>query len=262
MVQAKEPQRGRNAKSIDEKESYRWIQAYQCAAAAARRMPQTQLVVMADREGDLYELHQAAADAPPNLHTLVRAQHNRHLTSHQKLWEHMAALNCAERRTVELPRRAGQSARTAEVEVRWDQVEIKPPAVGCKKSWPPVTLWVVWVHEPKPPEGIEALNWMLLSDLPIPDAHQAWQRVQWYCRRWIIEEWHRVLKSGCGVEQREFKTAEHLKRVLAFDLIVGWRVLASVKLGRAMPQLPATVFYTQEELEVLRAASKKNSFAA
>jgi hypothetical protein len=254
-------ERGRNAKSIDEKESYRWIQMYQQAAAAARRMPQTQLVVMADREGDLYELHQAAPDGPPNLHTLVRAQHDRNLVSHQKLWAHMAALPCAQRRTVEVPRRPGQPARTAQVEVRWDRVEIAAPAVGCKKGWPPVGVWVVWVHEPDPPAGIEPLDWTLLSDLPIVDADAAWQRVEWYCRRWIIEEWHRVLKSGCGVEQREFKTAEHLQRVLAFDLIVAWRVLACVKLGRAMPQLPATVLYTPEELEVLRAASKKNSSA-
>jgi hypothetical protein len=258
---ATEIRRGRNAKSIDEKESYRWIQAYQCAAAAARRMPQTQLVVMADREGDLYELHQAAPDGPPNLHTLVRAQHDRNLISHQKLWAHMAALPCAQRRMVEVPRRPGQPVRTAEVEVRWDRVQIMAPAVGCKKSWPPVAVWVVWVHEPDPPAGGEPLDWMLLSDLPIAEADVAWERVEWYRRRWIIEEWHRVLKNGCRVEQREFKTAEHLQRVLAFDLIVAWRVLACVKLGRAMPQLPATVLYTPEELEVLRAASKKNGVA-
>ncbi len=83
--------------------------------------------------------------------------------------------------------------------------------------------------------------------------------MQWYCRRWGIEEWHRALKNGCGVEQREFKTAEHLQRVLAFDLIVAWRVLASVKLGRALPQLPASVLYSPPELEVLQAAVKKTS---
>lgn len=98
---------------------------------------------------------------------------------------------------------------------------------------------------------------MLLTDLPIRTAEEAWEKVQWYCRRWGIEEWHRALKSGCGVEQREFKTAEHLQRVLAFDLIVAWRVLACVKLGRVMPQLPATVLYLPEELEVLQAAVKK-----
>lgn len=260
VVAAARP-RGRNAQSIDEKESYRWIQAYQCAAAAARRMPQTQLVVMADREGDLYELHQAAPDGPPNLHPLVRAQHDRNLVSHQKLWAHMAALPCGQRRTVEVPRHPGQPARTAEVEVRWDRVAITAPAVGCKKSWPPVAVWVVWVHEPDPPAGVEPLDWMLLSDLAVADARAAWQRVEWYRQRWGIEEWHRVLKSGCGVEQREFKTAEHLQRVLAFDLIVAWRVLACVKLGKAMPQLPATVLYTLEEVEVVRAASKKSPAA-
>ncbi len=100
---------------------------------------------------------------------------------------------------------------------------------------------------------------MLLTDLPITGPEAAWEKVQWYCRRWGIEEWHRALKSGCGVEQREFKTAEHLQRVLAFDLIVAWRVLACVKLGRALPQLPATVLYTPEELMVLVSAIQKKT---
>ena len=100
---------------------------------------------------------------------------------------------------------------------------------------------------------------MLLTDLPITTAEQAWEKVRWYCRRWGIEEWHRALKNGCGVEQREFKTAEHLQRVLAFDLIVAWRVLACVKLGRVLPQLPARVLYSPDELEVLLAGLKKTS---
>ena len=78
-------------------------------------------------------------------------------------------------------------------------------------------------------------------------------------RRWGIEEWHRGLKNGCGVEQREFKTAEHLQWVLAFDLIVAWRVLARVKPGRTLPQLAASVLYSPEELKVLLAAVKKTS---
>jgi hypothetical protein len=254
--------RGRNAKSIDEKESYRWIQAYQQAAAAARRMPQTQVIMMTDREGDVYELHHTAAEGPANLHVLVRAQHDRNLASHQKLWAHLAGLPAGARRTLDVPRQRGQAARTAEVEVRWARVAIQPPAVGCKKSWPPVWVWALWVHEPQPPAGVEALDWMLLSDLPITTAAEAWERVQWYCRRWVIEEWHRVLKSGCGVEQREFETAETLQRALAFDLIVAWRVLVCVKLGRNLPQLPASLLYTAEELAVLAATFKKKATTA
>ena len=102
-------------------------------------------------------------------------------------------------------------------------------------------------------------DWMLLSDLPVRTASEAWEKVQWYRVRWGIEEWHRVLKTGCNAEGREFKTAEHLQSVLAFDLIVAWRVLACLKLGRTMPQLSASVIYTEEELAVLSATSKKKT---
>jgi len=251
----------RNAQSLEDKESVRWLEAFQVAGQVARRMPQTQLVVITDREGDLYELHDAVQIGPANLHTLVRAQHDRNLEGHQKLWAFMAQQPLGERRKLEVPRRAGQPQRPAVVEVRWAPVRIESPAVGRKKGWPALSLWAIWVHEPKAPAGVEPIDWMLLTDLPIPGPEAAWEKVQWYCRRWGIEEWHRALKSGCGIEQREFKTAEHLQRVLAFDLMVAWRVLACVKLGRALPQLPATVLYTPEELKVLVCAIKKNARA-
>ena len=220
-------------------------------------MPQTQLAVLADREGDLYELHEAVQLGPPNLHVVVRAQHDRNLPGHQKLWAFMAALPAGATREVSVPRRRGQPARVATVQLRWSAVTIAAPQVGCKKGWPPLRLSAVWVHEPQPPPGVEPLEWMLLTDLPLHTAGQAWEKVQWYCRRWGIEEWHRVLKSGCNVEGREFKDIEQLQRVLAFDLIVGWRVLACLKLGRALPQLNARVLYSEDELAVLSGASKK-----
>jgi YD repeat-containing protein len=252
-----EPGRGRNARSIDEKESARWLETFHAAARMARRMPQTELVVINDREGDLYELHEAVQVGPPNLHTLIRARHDRNLESHQKLWALLAEAPLGGTRRVPVPRRRGQSARQATLELRWSAVTIQAPQVGCKKGWPPLTLWAVWVREGNPPPGVEPIEWMLLSDRPVANREQAWETVQWYRSRWGIEEWHRALKSGCGVEQREFKTAEHLQRVLAFDLMVAWRVLASLKRGRALPQLPASVLYSEDELGVLWAVVKK-----
>jgi hypothetical protein len=251
-------QRGRNAKSIDEKESVRWVEALQKATLVAQRMTQTQLVVITDREGDLYEMHDAAQNSPANLQTLIRAQHDRNLEDHQKLWAFMAQQTCTNR-TIEVPRRRGQAARKATLEVRWSLITIQAPAVSCKKGWPCLSLWAVWAHEPNPPEGVEAIDWMLLSNRPIANAEEAWEKVQWYRCRWGIEEWHRVLKTGCAAEQREFETAEHLQRVLAFDIIVAWRILACVKLGRALPQLHASVLYTKDELTVLLALQKKRA---
>lgn len=253
--------RGRNAKSIDEKESLCWLEALRAAATAARRLPHTALVTLADRGGDLYELHDLVQAGPPNLHALVRAQHDRNLESHQKLWAFMAAQPLGKRTTLEVPRQHGQRARTATVEVRWAPVTILPPEVHAKKTWPPLRLWAVWVHEPHPPAGVPPLEWMLLTDLPVTRWSEAWEKVQWYRRRWGNEEWHRVLKSGCGAERREFTTFEHLQRALAFELILAWRVLLLVKLGRAVPDLPAEAVFAPEELEVLWRSTKKNGTA-
>lgn len=257
--EAEQGERRRNAQSIDEKESVRWVEALALGGQTARMMRQTQVVVITDREGDLYEMHDQTQIGPPNLHSLIRAQHDRNLQDHQKLWAFMAAQPLGVTRTIDLPRHHGQPAREVTLEVRWSAITIEPPCTGYKKRWPALKLWAVWVHEPNPPAGQEALDWMLLTDLPITNAQEAWEKVQWYCRRWGIEEWHRVLKSGCQVERREFKTVEHLQRVLAFDLIVAWRVLACLKAGRTHPKLPATAFYTPVELAVLRQAQKKTA---
>ncbi len=253
--------RTRNAKSIDEKESVRWVDAVHVAASVARRLPRTQIFVETDREGDLYELHDAIQIGPPNLHSVIRAQHDRNLESHQKLWSFMRAQPLALRRDVNIPRGHGRSARTTAVSVRWAQATIQAPAVGPKKGWPGLTLWAIWVYEDDAPPGTDRLEWMLLTDLPIHTAEEAWKKVEWYRIRWGIEEWHRVLKSGCAVEQREFKKAEHMKRVLTFDLIMAWRILALIKLGRAIPNVPADLIYTAEELDVLQGVVKKNLLA-
>jgi len=256
--QPKDP-RGRNAKSIDEKESLCWMAALGKAATLARRVPHTTLITLADRGGDLYELHDLVQAGPPNLHAVVRAQHDRNLQSHEKLWAFMANQPVGKRTTIKVPRHAGQAARTAAVEVRWSQVTILPPEVPAKRTWPPLRLWAVWVFEPNSPAGVEPLEWMLLTDLPVHNWAQADEKIQWYRRRWGNEEWHRMLKSGCGAERREFTTAEHLQRALAFDLILAWRVLLLVKLGRAVPDLRASAVFTPDELEVLWEYKKKTT---
>jgi hypothetical protein len=251
--------RGPNAKGIDEKESVRWVEALALGGQTARMMRQTQVVVLTDREGDIYEMYDQTQVGPFNLHSLIRAQHDRNLEGHQKLWTWMGAQPLGDTRTIDLPRHHGQPARKATVELRWSPITIDAPKVGCKTSWPALQLWAVWVHESEPPAGQEPIDWMLLTDLPITNAQEAWEKVQWYCRRWGIEEWHRVLKNGCEVERREFKTVENLRRVLAFDLIVAWRVMACLKAGRTHPELPATTFYTPAELAVLGQALKKKA---
>jgi hypothetical protein len=124
---------------LDEKESARWLEALR-VAGAARRLPHAQMVVLADRQGDIYEMYDGVQIGPRNLHILIRTQHDRQLEPHQKLWTSMAAQPLGERRELYVPRRGWQPARTATGEIRWASVTIQAPAMGPKKGWHALTL--------------------------------------------------------------------------------------------------------------------------
>jgi len=98
----------------------------------------------------------------------------------------------------------------------------------------------------------------LLTTCPITTAAQAQECLRWYCLRWRIEDWHRVLKSGCRIEALQYKTAARLKRAIAINLVIAWRIMLMTLLGRQCPDLPAEVLFSDPEIEVLQAYAKKN----
>jgi hypothetical protein len=220
-------------------------------------MPKTQLLVAGDRESDLYELYDQKQAAPQNVHVLVRAQHDRCLTEGTQLNEALAAAPLGGTLEVSVPRRAGRAARQATLALCWREVEIKPPAVALKKSWPALKIYALEAREVGAPKGVEPIHWRLVSTWPIPGLKMARRLVRWYALRWGIECWHKVLKSVCGVERRQMKELEHHQRSLALDMIVAWRVLLLVRLGKEHPTLPADLFYTAEELHVLELKKKE-----
>ena len=247
----------RNAQSIDEKESGRWIRALQAASQRARQMPQTQVVVCGDRESDIYELYDQVQAAPANVYVLVRGQHDRCLNDGTRLIATLTAAPLGGTLAVEVPRRLGQPARRAILELRWREVELKPPAVRLKKGWPPLKVQAVLAREVGAPEGVEPIEWLLLSTWPVTTLKLARRLVRWYALRWGIECWHKVLKVVCGVERRQMKSARALERALALDMIVASRVLLLSRLGKEHPELPAARFYSPEELAVLEVKKKE-----
>lgn len=249
----------RNEQSIDQKESVRWVNAFQIAAQIARQMPQTVLLCAGDRENDLIEMYDRCTVAPTNLFYLVRAQHDRVLQGGQKLWDHLAAQACAGTMTVEIPRNNNRPARTATLELRWAQIRIKPPRVGCKNSWGTLELWALQAKEIDPPKGAQAIQWVLLTNWKIDSLKTARRLVRWYGLRWGIECWHQVLKDVCQVESRQMKSAEALSRALGLDMMVAWRVLLLCRLGKAHPHLPASLLYSPQELAILEVYKKKAS---
>ena len=243
----------RNEQSCDEKESGRWLRALQAASQQARRMPQTVVLVCGDRESDIYELYDQKQGAPANVHLLVRGQHDRCLSGGARLLESLVRLPVGGSMEVAVPRRAKQPARTAKLELRWQAVELQPPAVALKKSWPTLKVYAVWAKEVGAPPGVQAINWLLLTTWPVATLKMARRMVRWYALRWGIECWHRVLKVVCKVETRQMKSAQALERALALDMIIAFRVWWLTRLGKEHAHLGAELFYSPEELEVLAA---------
>jgi len=103
-----------------------------------------------------------------------------------------------------------------------------------------------------PPAGARAVEWMLLTSIEVASLKQALRCVRWYCRRWRIEEWHRVMKSGCKILEHQNHSAQVLLRAIAIDAVIAWRIMLLALLGREMPELPGDVLFDQREGEVLK----------
>jgi hypothetical protein len=139
------------------------------------------------------------------------------------------------------------------------EVEFRPASNHPGKK--ALKLWVVHVLEASPPADAEPVEWFLLTTCSISTAAQAQECLRWYCLRWRIEDWHRVLKSGCRIETLQHKTAERLKRAIAINLVIAWRIMLMTLLGRECPDLPAEVLFADPEIEVLQAYAKKKRIA-
>ena len=108
------------------------------------------------------------------------------------------------------------------------------------------------------PANDEPIEWFLITTMKLASIENVVECLRWYCFRWRIEDWHRVLKTGCRIEDYAHRSAERLRRAIAIDLVVAWRIMLMTLLGRDGTQLPVEVLFTDIEIEVLRAYAKKN----
>ena len=240
----------RHALPIQDKESWRWIKGYQAVAAVQRRNPHIQLVSVADREADIYELFDEALREPGSAKLLVRAKHNRKLQDEQeRLFETIRAKPVMGYQCVQLPRQNNRARREAKLAIRFASVTLCPPKT--KPGLANVDVQMVLAQEVDAPEGAEPIEWALLTTAAVDSFEQACEKVAWYTQRWGIEVFHRTLKSGCRVEDRQLGECERLQACLAIDMVIAWRIHHMTKLGREVPELPADVYFDQDEIAVL-----------
>lgn len=240
----------RKQRPIKEKESAKWLESFRCVTEVQRRTPGTRLVSVGDREADVYELFREALADPKGPWLLIRAEQDRLLSEGQgHLCSWVAEQPHAGIQVIQVPRRGAQPAREARLEVRFARVTLRPPE--RRKSLGPLTLWAVLAHEVEAPSGIEPLRWMLLTTCAVESFEAACEKLRWYTLRWGIEVYHRTLKSGCQIEQRQLGSADRIEACLAIDLVVAWRIFHLAKLGREIPDVPCTVFFEEAEWKAL-----------
>lgn len=247
----------RHGLPIEKKESYKWIKSFNAADKAKKVNPETLIVSVGDREADIYELFEHAQKDPNGAKVLVRAERDRALAEEQKhLLEKLHTGQSGWEYELHVPRKGNIPTRTANMEIRFSEVILKPPLM--KSDLPNIKIWAILTEEIDAPEGIAPLKWLLLTTVETTTFEEAMERVKWYALRWGIEIYHRTLKSGCKIEERQLGTADRLEACLAIDMIVAWRVFYLTKLGRDVPEVPCTVFFEEAEWKALVTFKTKN----
>jgi len=248
---------------IEDKESFKWVQSYQAVSAVQNRCRNSLLVVMADREADIHEVFATQAKTSHGAQLLIRAERSRNRqilseedNTHEALWPVLEQQPIIGERELLVPPAENRAARQARLSVRAAAVVLKPPKRSPHLA--PAPVWAVLAQEIDPPLGVDGLEWMLLTTVEVKGKDDAFQRLAWYARRWGIEVYHRILKSGCGVEARQLENSHRLTNCLAIDLIVAWRIFHLTSMGEQTPDVPCTVYFTESEWRALTTFVTKN----
>ena len=236
--------KNRSKKSIEEKESYKWLKSFQAVETLTEQADNT-WVSVGDREADIYGLFELAKTS--RTHLLVRSIQNRITKEELNLWDLLEQETPLGEMVVQIPKSNKREAREATLEIRVKKVDIIKP----QRSKGNVELWGLLVSERNAPSGEEPLCWKLLTTLEVNTFEQAREKVEWYTVRWGIEVFHRTLKSGCKVEDRQLGDAEKIKRCLAIDLVVAWRIYYLTMQGRKTPDVSCDAFLEEAEWKTL-----------
>ena len=217
-----------------------------------------QLVYMADREGDIYDIFEereniiqksgVAAD------WLIRSKHDRKTEEGDKISNQLAKAAVLGEIEFMLPRgRGNRKARKVTQILKTASIDLKVK----KKGDDVMTVTAILAEEKKPPKGEAAVKWILLTNLEVITQEQAEEKLSWYLARWQIEIYFKILKSGCKVEELQLEHVDRIENALAFYQIITWRVLYLTMLGRECPELPCNLIFDDEEWQAVYIVTKK-----
>lgn len=246
-----------------DKETFRWLTTAQHCADVKSHVPNTQLVMLADRESDITEVIDFCR-SQADFDWIIRSDGGRILNKDFKT-DPSVAVRESLRNTTTLftreleirerhawgsatvkhrPGKADRRDRAVSVSVHCDTVTLNDPRVGMRDG---VTLNAVLVRETKPTNQDEPIEWLLLTSLPVESQEQVELVIEYYMLRWMIELFFKVLKSGCKIESRRFEHIDRFLPALALYLIVAWRSLYVCRMSRAHSEKSCKHLYSDAE---------------
>jgi hypothetical protein len=256
---------------IEEKESFRWIESLRQCHELSKDYKIKKFVTVCDRECDIYEFLHEARKLDENY--VVRSAKNRCLEdgksnytrSGAKVWDEIRKTKVKAKIEIEVPRKPGVKARTAKLSVRFGEVELKPPKrVPSAKSeaLTPVRVNCIILKEPRPPKDTEALEWILLTNLKIKDTDDALEKVEWYKKRWTIESFHKVMKSGFNVEKSQLQSVDRLKKFISLVSVLAVYVHWMTYFSRENPEDSCEILLQEHEWKALDCKINRKSEAS
>lgn len=281
----------RSSSSAGEAESKRWPHGIELAEAVVAG--RNSVVHVADRESDAYEVL-SLLDSK-GLRFVLRSNHNRTTAKDgatKPLWDAVGeqpslAMTLEASISARRPSELGKESKTGKAAIkpacatgrtlstrtshpsRTERKAVLNVSVGTHTVRRPdahgrydhcpreITLNIVRVFEPSPPEGVEPIEWMLFTSEPISTSEEVTRIVNWYRARWIIEEYFKALKTGGAFEKLQLEGRTSILNALALYVPIAWQLLRLRSLARSDPGRPASAALTQLQLLALRALSKK-----
>lgn len=242
---------------IEDKETVRWVETID---SASQQLKDKQVVVIGDRESDIFDVFKAEHKAGVDL--LIRTAWNRLVedpNSQNLGYLFDKAKNGAVITTYQTKvpiqdehKNSSHKTRIATLTVKACKFLLRPPR-HKRKQVSAVPLFLLDVSEENPPASEEGIHWMLTTTIKVTTPEEVIEKVTWYMYRWRIERFHYILKTGAfNVEKLQFETFPRFKKAITLYSIVAWRILWTTYEAREHPDDDAKTIFSEEELKVLK----------
>ena len=244
-------------KGFEEKESYKWVEALKKVPELLEKVSNNndqKIIHVFDREGDISEVFEEV-QKQSKCGVLIRASHNRAITEEEDyLWNYVQKQPLQFEQEIELPKNHKRKQRTATLAIRFYPVKLRAPQ--RLKATDSFDIHAVYAEEINPPEAEEPISWMLLTTEIVATTCDALRILRWYTYRWLIEEYHKILKSGCQVESYRL-AGNSMSVLLGFLTAIAADLLRITYLNRTQPDSSAESILTPVQIKVLTAVSSQ-----